>query len=68
MRFERGDAAVIMVAGWADWTEPGATECERRNALSIVVRLDYWGRSVVLTGDTVGRRLNDQAPPISDRG
>jgi len=66
MKLELGAAAVTLVAGWADWTEPGPTESERRNALSIVVRLDYKGRSVLLTGDTVGRRLTDPDTACKD--
>ena len=54
-----GEAVITLVAGWPVWTDPGPTESERRNAISIVVRLDYRGRSVLFTGDTVGRRLTD---------
>lgn len=59
--FPIGAATATFVAGWGDGhlTEgPG----ERRltggplnNALSIVIRLEYGGHSVLLTGDTVGR-------------
>ena len=54
-----GEANVTLVAGWGRWTDPGPTESERRNAISVVVRLDYRGRSVLFTGDTVGKRLSD---------
>jgi competence protein ComEC len=59
--FRIGAATAVFVAGWGDGhaTEgPG----ERRlsggplnNALSIVIRFEYGGHSVLLTGDTVGR-------------
>jgi beta-lactamase superfamily II metal-dependent hydrolase len=54
-----GDATVTLVAGWPQWTDAGPTASERRNAISVVVRLDYRGRSILFTGDTVGRRLTD---------
>jgi beta-lactamase superfamily II metal-dependent hydrolase len=54
-----GDATVTLVAGWPVWTEPGPTESERRNAISVVVRLEYRSRTVLFTGDIVGRRLTD---------
>jgi beta-lactamase superfamily II metal-dependent hydrolase len=54
-----GEAIITLVAGWPVWTDPGPTESERRNAISVVVRLDYRSRSVLFTGDTVGRRLAD---------
>ncbi len=54
-----GDATVTLVAGWGKWTDPGPTAAEKRNAISIVVRLDYRGSSVLFTGDTVGRRIPD---------
>jgi competence protein ComEC len=54
-----GEATVTFIAGWGHWTGQGPTESERRNAISVVVRLEYRGRSVLFTGDTVGKRLND---------
>jgi competence protein ComEC len=54
-----GEAVVTLVAGWPVWADPGPTESERRNAISVVVRLDYRGRSILFTGDTIGRRLTD---------
>lgn len=54
-----GEAVVTLIAGWPVWTDPGPTASERRNAISVVVRLEYRGRSVLFTGDTVGRRLGD---------
>lgn len=58
-QIELGPATVTLVAGWHEWPFPGPTSSERRNAISIVARLDYNGSSVLYTGDTVGRRLKD---------
>jgi beta-lactamase superfamily II metal-dependent hydrolase len=54
-----GDAVITLVAGWDEWTEPGPDASERRNAISIVVRLDFGESSILYTGDTVGRRRDD---------
>jgi beta-lactamase superfamily II metal-dependent hydrolase len=62
-RIPLGDAVVTIVAGWSEWTEPGPTASERLNALSVVAQLTYRGRSVLFTGDTVGRRRGD--PPAA---
>jgi len=61
-----GEAVVTLVAGWGRWEGAGPTESERRNAISIVARLEYRGRSVLFTGDTVGRRLNDPDDACKD--
>jgi competence protein ComEC len=61
-----GEAIVTLVAGWPRWDGPGLTASERLNAISIVVRLDYRGRSVLFTGDTVGRRLTDDDDACKD--
>jgi beta-lactamase superfamily II metal-dependent hydrolase len=61
-----GEATVTLVAGWKEWTGPGLTASERRNAISVVIRLDYRGRSVLFTGDTVGRRLDDPDDSCKD--
>lgn len=50
-----GSAKVTVLAGWGDCPFPLAQANQRRNALSIVVRLDFDGKSLLLTGDTVGR-------------
>jgi competence protein ComEC len=54
-----GDAFVTMVCGFHE--PPGnwdlQNESERQNAGSIVVRLEYAGRSVLFCGDTVGRHI-----------
>ena len=57
--FALGDATVTFVAGWPKWTYSKLSPSERRNAISIVVRLEYRGHSVLFTGDTVGRRTDD---------
>jgi beta-lactamase superfamily II metal-dependent hydrolase len=53
-----GDAFVTFVAGHQDPHE-GLGEAEMNNAGSIIVKLTYNGRSILLTGDAVGRH-NDQ--------
>jgi hypothetical protein len=59
-----------VVAGWSagdlahNAGEPPLDPSERNNALSIVVRFEYAGHSVLLTGDTVGRPL----PHLQDVG
>ena len=65
-RISLGEATVTLIAGWPEWTGPGPTESERRNAISIVVRLDYRGLSVLFSGDTVGRRLTDPDDACKD--
>ena len=60
--FSLGPAEVTFVAGWHEWPEPaGLSLAERRNVISIVVRLEFEGNAVLFTGDTVGRRIGD--PP-----
>jgi beta-lactamase superfamily II metal-dependent hydrolase len=65
-QIQLGDATVTFVAGWNEWREAGPTAAERRNAISIVVRLDYDGRSVLYAGDTVGKRLGDPDSACKD--
>jgi beta-lactamase superfamily II metal-dependent hydrolase len=63
--FPLGSASVRFVAGWSDGAataapgDPALPPSDRRNALSLVVRLEFGGRSVLLTGDTIGRRRTD---------
>ncbi len=60
--FAVGDATATFVAGWSDAHETidddppldGRTEM-LNNGLSIVIRFEYGGHAVLLTGDTVGR-------------
>lgn len=67
-RFELGEATVTFVAGWSHWDQslspPGPNLTGHgllRNVISLVVRVEYGGRSVLLTGDTKGRLAN--SPP-----
>ncbi|HYF51137.1 MAG TPA: MBL fold metallo-hydrolase [Planctomycetota bacterium] len=56
-----GAATATFIAGWHDGSliigedEASLPEGERNNGLSIVIRYEYGGHSVLLTGDTVGR-------------
>ena len=61
-----GGATVTFIAGWPDWTMTNLSSSERRNAISIVLRLEYAGRSVLFTGDTVGRRTTDDDAACKD--
>lgn len=54
-----GDATVTFVGGWHQWKRTDLDESSDRNAVSIVVRLDYAGQSVLFGGDAVGRDRND---------
>lgn len=60
-----GAATLRLVAGWGDGLatvaagDPALPPGDRHNALSLVFRLEYGGRSVLLTGDTIGRRGNE---------
>jgi competence protein ComEC len=61
MTLRLGAATVSFLAGWPEWWFYGDPEAppnmsERRNAVSIVVRVDFGDHSVLLTGDTIGRR------------
>ena len=63
--FDLGAAEAIFVAGWDDGNKSrGADESALsggplHNGLSIVIRFVYGGHSVLLTGDTVGRKDSD---------
>ncbi len=61
-----GDAYITMVSGFyappEDWDiQGGPTGSEFRNAGSIVIRLYFAGRSILFTGDAVGRHIDDPA-------
>jgi hypothetical protein len=64
--YDLGAAEATFIAGWSDGhetendNEPALSGGPLNNALSIVIRYTYGGHSVLLTGDTVGRR--DNAP------
>lgn len=65
-RLTLGPAEVTFIAGWHEWKGSGPTFSERRNAISIVMRLEFQGKSVLFTGDTIGRRLNDDNSACKD--
>jgi beta-lactamase superfamily II metal-dependent hydrolase len=63
-RIGYGGVATV-IAGWGDGDltrgpgEPPLPTPEHRNALSTVIRFEYGGHSILLTGDTVGRLRED---------
>lgn len=61
-----GEVFVTMVCGEhyppSNWDIRG--EPERQNAGSIVIRIEYRGRSVLFCGDTVGRHIDDDADAL----
>lgn len=61
-----GPATVTFLAGWGRWTESGPTASERRNVISVVTRIEYDGKAVLYTGDTIGRRRNDDPNECKD--
>jgi competence protein ComEC len=61
-----GSASLTLVFGLGQWTATTLGQSERRNAISIVVRLEYQGRSVLFTGDTVGRRIGAPSSACDD--
>ncbi len=56
-RLALGPAILTLVFGLGQWTATPLGESESRNAISIVVRLEYQGSAVLFGGDTVGRRI-----------
>jgi len=56
-----GGAVVTLVHGWhkPPWWYGILSSSEERNAGSIVIRVEYEGRSVLFTGDSVGRHTDD---------
>lgn len=61
--FALGSAVITFVAGWSNATEiydhdppldGDGHKAERYNGISIVMRLEYAGKSILLTGDTLG--------------
>jgi competence protein ComEC len=64
--FPVGTGRATFIAGWSDGNlTQGPTDkrlpddAARNNVLSIVIRFEYGGHSVLLTGDTLGRRDRD---------
>jgi beta-lactamase superfamily II metal-dependent hydrolase len=66
-RITMKDATVTLVAGWHEWPAPaGLSEAERRNVISVVVRLEFAGHAVLFAGDAVGRRIDDPDTACKD--
>ena len=67
-----GQADGVFIAGWHEWDEalsdPGFSPegAELRNVISIVLRIEFAGRRLLLTGDTIGRRLDDDLNACRD--
>lgn len=61
--FKFDDAKVTFVAGWHSAPREFGTlnNAEKNNAISVVVRVEYHGKSILITGDSVGRHIDD--PP-----
>ena len=59
---EFGDATVTFMSGEGIWSgDPGAatlSASERRNVISIVMKLEYHDNAILYGGDTVGRKIN----------
>lgn len=68
--FFLGPARVTFLAGWHEWdtrlSDRTLSTSERRNAISIVMRVEYAGRSILLAGDTVGRKIDAPAGTCAD--
>jgi hypothetical protein len=68
--FNLGDATVTFVFGASTWdrtlSEERLCASEQDNAVSITVRVSYGGQSILLTGDTIGRRLDDDDTACKD--
>lgn len=68
--FNLGDATVTFVFGASTWdrtlSEERLSASEQYNAVSITVRVSYGGQSILLTGDTIGRRLDDDDTACKD--
>ena len=52
-----GVGKVTLIYGKGNWSE--LSDSENNNAISIAAKYEYDGKSILFTGDTVGRRLND---------
>jgi len=68
--FPLGEGQVTFLAGWHEWDPSLSTHSlrpeELRNVISIVVRLEYRGHSVILAGDSIGRPRDDEDDAICD--
>lgn len=71
-QFAVGEAKFTVLSGfgkplapwWSQFEEPRGDEI---NSISIVLRLDYRGRSVLFTGDAVGKHSNSPEPRSTER-
>jgi beta-lactamase superfamily II metal-dependent hydrolase len=57
-KYQYGDVVLTLIAGWHQPPDKwgfNESSSEWRNAGSIVIRLEYAGKSILFTGDTVGR-------------
>jgi len=59
-----GDSVLTFIYGKANWS--GLSTSENRNAVSIVTKYEVNGHSILFTGDTIGRRLNDKPSACKD--
>ncbi|MEH6530759.1 MAG: MBL fold metallo-hydrolase [Photobacterium frigidiphilum] len=60
--YQVGDMTIEFIYGKGDWdsaSQGNLAENHRRNAISVVVRLTAYGKSVLFSGDTVGRHSGD---------
>jgi beta-lactamase superfamily II metal-dependent hydrolase len=64
--FSIGNAKFIFLCGFGqphpDWS--GLSSSEKLNAVSIVMKLEFKGNSILFTGHAVGRHLNDPADAL----
>ena len=64
--FQLGAARFTFLCGFgsppADWT--GLDDAEKLNGVSIVMKLEFGGNSVLFTGDAVGRHRDDPADAL----
>lgn len=67
--FELGDATITLISGFGDeypWKDEITLPAnELRNAISIVLRIDYAGKSILLTGDEIGVHSGDGSHAIA---
>lgn len=65
--FRLGHAKVSLIGGWREWKDAGPEgDSEYRNVVSIVAKIEYQGHSVLLAGDTIGRRRDDPDTACKD--
>lgn len=65
-KLKLGPATLTLIAGWGAWEQTALSTAERNNAISVVAKLEYKGNSILFTGDTVGKRLNDPDTACKD--